>query len=385
MSETPATKLDELLAAQVAARAANRGNCPSCGAAWDRLHTDACPVAAAIRARLPVIPIPTSYAIAAQQITEAQESLYDNTDDLPCWPWPDITSLCGKPLPGDLTVIGARPANGKSTFMLNLFDHLVTAGFPTLYIGAGSEGPPKDTRKQWAALRLGFPVDRVMENRWGELPEGARDHLFDEIQRQGAEHDVAHFADAGERLTPGVLGRAVDAFATCPAARYVLLDHIHRLRFGADKNPRLELAEATRWLRDRAARYAFSIIVAAQLHRAPSQHGALRDLIPPSLNDLKETGTLEEDAVVVLLLHRVKRATVDQGDLAAVNRGERPISDILEPNCMAVRVGKHRRRGRVMDETAFLEVAETGRLNSRLPVWRTVPGFPSQPEKRYGV
>lgn len=332
-----------------------------------------------------VTPIPTSYAVATKQINEAQASLYDNTDDLPCWPWPDITSLCGKPLPGDLTVIGARPANGKSTFMLNLFDHLVTSGFPTLYIGAGSEGPPKDTRKQWAALRLGFPVDRVMENRWHELPAGAQDDLFDEIQRQGIEHDVAHFADVGERLTPGVLGRAIDAFHECADARYVLLDHIHRIRFGTDKNPRLELAEATRWLRDRAAKYSWSIIVAAQLHRAPSQHGALRDLIPPSLNDLKETGTLEEDAVVCLLLHRVKRASVDVSEVHAVSRGERPMSDILEPNCMAVRVGKHRRRGRVMDETAFLEVAETGRLNSRLPVWRTAPGFPSQPEKRYGV
>ena len=203
-----------------------------------------------------VTPIPTSYTVAAKQISEAQASLYDNTDDLPCWPWPDITSLCGKPLPGDLTVIGARPANGKSTFMLNLFDHLVTAGFPTLYIGAGSEGPPKDTRKQWAALRLGFPVDRVMENRWHELPAGAQDNMFDEIQRQGLEHDVAHFADVGARLTPAILMEAIEGFHKCADARYVLLDHIHRIRFGTDTNQRLELSEATRWLRDKAAEYS---------------------------------------------------------------------------------------------------------------------------------
>lgn len=332
-----------------------------------------------------VAPIPTSYAVAAQQVQAAQESLYENTDDLPSWPWPDITSLCGKLLPGDLTVIGARPANGKTTFMVNLFDHLVLAGFPTLYIGAGSEGPPKDSRKQWAALRLGFPAYLVLENRWADLPTGARDAVYTELEEQASgDHKLAHFAEVGERLTPKALVAALSQFKRQEAARYVLLDHIHRIRFGTEKNTRIELAEATRWLRDMAAKYRWGIIVAAQLHRAPNQYGTLRDLIPPTMSDLKETGTLEEDGVIGLLLHRVKRADCDPGALAAVGRGDRPVADILEPGCMAVRIGKHRRRGHVMDSTAFLQVQDSGRLESRAPVWRT-SAMASDHEVRYGV
>ena len=277
--------------------------------------------------------------------------------------------------------------------MLNLFDHFTAIGYPTLYIGAGSEGPPKDLRRQWSALRLGYPSHLVLENRWDELEAGpswvqpgkdvdAQTRVFADLQQQAMnEHAVAHFAEAGERLTPEVLTKALRDFRSCTQGRYILLDHIHRVRFGTDKNPRLELAEATRWLRDMAAKYEWCIIVAAQLHRAPAQAGALRDLIPPTMSDLKETGTLEEDAVVGLLLHRVKRADVDAAMTAAVGRGERPITDILEPRCMAVRVGKHRRRGHVMDQTAFLNVGEDGRLTARAPVWRKEPDA----ESRYGI
>jgi hypothetical protein len=326
--------------------------------------------------------IPTSYAVAAEQVTAAQNALFANTTDLPSWPWQDVQELCGSPLPGDLTVIGARPANGKTSMMLNLFDHFTQYGYPTLYIGAGSEGPPKDLRRQWAALRLGYQTHLVMENRWAELPTDAQDKVFADLQAQAtADHNVAHFSDAGEKLTPAALVGALAQFRHCRNGRYVLLDHIHRVRFGTEKNPRLELAEATRWLRDMAAKYEWCVIVAAQLHRAPAAHGTLRDLIPPTMSDLKETGTLEEDAVVGILLHRVKRADVDAAQINAVARGDRPVSDVLEPGCMAVRIGKHRRRGHVMDSTVFLNIGPDGRLTARAPVWRSM----QRVEDRYGV
>lgn len=332
-----------------------------------------------------VVAIPTSYAVAAAQVEEAQTSLYANTDDLPPWPWCDLAAFCGKPLPGDLVVVGARPANGKTTFMLNLFDALVSAGLPTLYIGAGSEGPPPDARKQWAALRLGLPAFKVLENLWHELPDGARENVFMQLQEQTDEHTVANFAEVGARLTPASLVNALQEFKRNKNARYVILDHIHRLRFGTAKNQRLELAEATRFLRDVAAQEHWCIFVAAQLHRAPSQHGTLRDLIPPTMSDLKETGTLEEDSVVGLLLHRVKRANVEMSEVQAVGRGERPMSDIQEPGRMAVRIGKHRRRGHIMDSTAFLHVTESGKLENAAPTWRDPGTAPLDPEQRYGI
>lgn len=325
-------------------------------------------------------PLPTTYTAACHQVDEAQQRLYANTSDLPNLPWRGVHELTGPVIPGDLWVVGARPANGKTTFMLNLFDQLVGAGFPSLYIGAGSEGPPADLRRQWAALRLGYAADKVLEGRWDALEVGARDKVFMDLQDQATYlHNAACFADVGERLSPEALLKAMKEFERVDGARYVLLDHIHRIRFNARTDLRRGISEAIRWLRDQAAQRDWGLIVAAQLHRARAEHGALRDLLPPAVSDLKESGTLEEDAVVVLLLHRVKKPDADAKTVAAVARNERPITDILLPNQMAVRIGKHRRRGHVMDHVGFLHLSPEGRLTDQAPSWRA----PSTDEDAY--
>lgn len=328
-------------------------------------------------------PLPTSYSRAGAQVHAAQQHLYANTDDLPELPWRDLATLVGKPQPKDLWVIGARPGNGKTTLVLNVFDHLVRAGWPTLYIGAGAEGPPADLRRQWAALRCGYPVHRVLENRWTELPNDAQDRMFRELQRQALEdHEVAHFADVGERLTVTALGEAL-AQGRDAGCQYVILDHIHRVRLAASVDLRRGLSEVTRRLRDLAAAHDLTLFVAAQLHRARAEGGPLRDLIPPVVGDLKETGTLEEDAVVALLLHRTKRPDATAAELRAVAKNERPIADVVLPHTMCVRVGKHRRRGHVLDACAFLHLAEDGRLTDQAPAWRERQA--ESVEDRYGI
>ncbi len=313
--------------------------------------------------------LPTPLTLARAQVDEAISELHRDYTDLPRMPWKNLDHLVGPPLPRDLWVIGARPANGKTTLALNLFDALVQSGTATLYIGAGSEGPPKDLRRQWAALRLGLPVHAVMGNEWAALPSGAQDRVAAELERQADEdRDYAHFASC-ERLTSSELVAALKG-GRAAGCGYVILDHIHRLRFDAQTDLRRGLSEATRFLRDWAAKHETVVLVCAQLHRAPSVHGALRDLIPPVAADLKETGTLEEDAVVILLLHRVRKADVDQKACLAVARGERPIDDIVEPQTVAVRIGKHRRAGHIMDQTAFLRLDGAGRMTVRDAVWK---------------
>src|SRR5207247_10740334 len=104
-------------------------------------------------------------------------------------------------------------------------------GRPALSSGAGSEGPPKDLRRQWAALRCRYPAHLVLENRWTELPTDAGDRVFTELQRQATQcHEIAHFADAGERLTKDALVASMN-YARRNSCRYVILDHIHRVRF----------------------------------------------------------------------------------------------------------------------------------------------------------
>lgn len=312
------------------------------------------------------VQIPTSYTKASEQVSQAQDEVMADYGELARLPWENLHKLIGFPLPRDLWVIGARPGNGKTTFLINLFDSLVKRGWPTMYIGAGSEGPPKDLRRQWSALRCGYPVDMVLENRWEELPPkplaigeppvSAQNVVFHDLQYQALNsHETAHFFEAGEKLTTDKLIEAMKE-ARRYRCQYVILDHIHRVRFDAGADERRSLSDTTRWLRDMAAKYDMACFIAAQLHRGGNDKGPLRDLIPPSMDDLKGSGTLEEDAVVGLLLHRTRRAGATTKDAAEVAKNKRPISDIVEPDTMCVRVGKHRRRGHVLGHSAFLKI-----------------------------
>lgn len=83
--------------------------------------------------------------------------------------------------------------------------------------------------------------------------------------------------------------------------RVVLVDYLQLMQ----ANPRIEqrqeqVSEISRGLKLMARRERVAVIVAAQLNRGPEQRTDKR----PQLSDLRESGSLEQDADVVILLHR---------------------------------------------------------------------------------
>ena len=313
------------------------------------------------------IPLPTSYNIASQQVNAAQDALCADHTEAPRVPWVGLVELVGPALLGEMWVIGARTGCGKTTFLLNWFQHLVHRGQPVLYMG--TESAAETLRRRWAAWNLGYPAAAVLENDWTRLPADAQTKLYLELQRQAeVYHEVAYFGDAPD-LDPATLTKYLKA-AQKHHIQVIILDHIHRVRLGGEsRDQTFRLGVATRFMKQWAVRAGAVVIVAAQLNRP--ERVPLADLAPPPLSALKQSGTLEEEADVVCLLHKTKRTDCTPEELHAVMHGERPVSDVLAANVMAVRVGKHRRRGGTAAEhTAFLNVDERGGLTDRAPNWR---------------
>lgn len=318
-----------------------------------------------------------------RQIQQAHGLLDREPSDFPDWPWANVAKLAGPLLPGDLWVVGARPGNGKTTFCLNALDNFVAhslgnRAFPVLYMGTEME--PALLRVQWAAWRLGYPVHEVLEGNWAALPADARENIRWELDRmrEPLYRRLAVFAPA-RRMT-GDDVRAWVEYAHARGCRAIILDHIHRIRTGGDPGGlRLAIGESVRVLKELAVKHGLVVLVAAQLNR-PAERSALADLSPPPVSAFKESGVLEEEADVALLLHRARRADVDAKEIAAVLKGERPVADVLEPHTMAVRIGKHRRRGFALDQVAFLHVGLDGKLDERAAVWRE-----QGVEERYGL
>jgi replicative DNA helicase len=297
----------------------------------------------------------------------------------PTWPWPSLQKLVGPLLPDELIDVGARTGCGKTTFLLNQLGHLTTCGVPVLYIG--QEMAPEQLRRKWAALRLGYDAPAVLRNEWGALPAGAREAVDSDIVKQTTPPlvELAHFADARRVDTEQV--RRWTKFAVSRGCRVIILDHIHRMTFSASAaDLTRDMGEAVRTAKELAVAHHITFVIAAQLNRPERDAALLGDYMPPPLSALKQTGALEEEADVVLLLHKALKRTTSVGDLKAVRQGVRPMSDVVEPNIMAVRVGKHRLDGGAVDHTEWLVVDSVGRLTEKAPVWRT-----PDVEERYGV
>lgn len=284
----------------------------------------------------------------------------------PTWPWRGLHELVGPMLPGDLWVVGARPGCGKTTFLLNVVQHLTESNRPWLYIGM--EMGPEQLRRKWAALRLGYPASAVLRNNWGALPAGAREAIDQDVVVQTTQLvNVAHFADA-RRVTPEQMGAWMDAAKNWGCAA-VVLDHIHRMQFGLDgANLTHEMAETVRKAKERAVKLNITVVMAAQMNRPERE--VLADYVPPPLSALKQTGALEEEADAALLLHKALKRSATAGDIKAVRQGMMDPDMVVERNVMAVRVGKHRLDGAAVDRTAWLVVEPTGHLTERVPEWQ---------------
>ena len=122
---------------------------------------------------------PTLEEISKQQRSEAVAMLSLDRTSLPTWFSGQLRFLLGPIPPLDITVVAARPGCGKTTFLLSQARHMVAAGQRVLFVG--TESPGWNLRVQLAAQECKLPVDYVVQNRWDELPAGAKERVIERL------------------------------------------------------------------------------------------------------------------------------------------------------------------------------------------------------------
>ncbi len=198
---------------------------------------------------------------------------------------------------GDLIIIAARPSVGKTSLALNIAQH---AGRKMgLSVGVFSLEMSKEqlflrmlsseAQIDGHALRTGF----LRSDDWGRLTEAL-----------GALGHAKIFIDD----TPGIGVIEMRAKARRLAAKHdlhlLVVDYIQLMQgHGRFDNRTQELAVISRSLKGLAKELNVPIIVLSQLSRAPESRSDHR----PQLSDLRESGALEQDADVVLLIYREDR------------------------------------------------------------------------------
>lgn len=282
----------------------------------------------------------------------------------------DLDDIVGPVRPSRLHAIGARPSCGKTRFMLCLFDAFVSAGLKVA--GCFTERSPDQFIRSWAALRLGMDEDAVLNEDWHLLPAGS-EALVSATMAQMEEQYAGHTAFI-EAAAPSVSRLVADvqiAKRDMGGVDVVMLDYLQKVQGGFGDQPYVAWGKMMAELQSLANSHGPAVFVTSQLHR--SQHEVFDKYRPPTLDSGKGTGAIEECADVYLGLFRPLRPMAGK-DEQAVKKGEKGLESFAEPNTMAVKVLKHRYRGKAGDRIIKVHLDPiTGRIGNyagrSVPVW----------------
>lgn len=295
--------------------------------------------------------------IANRHFLEADAILNTDVSVLPRWFAKKLDSKLGPITAGETIIVGARPGCGKTTFMLQQARDMVERqGRKVVYIG--TEMSPGRLILQMAAGDLSYSVPLVIQGRWSELEEGAKDRVRARI---------AHYRDMGDRLlfTPEPVTTHLTltywiGWAEAHGFDAMFVDHLHEIDWGAaGDNLTAAMTSGLRDLKDQAKATGVRLVCAAQLKRGAND--VIEDYMVPPQSAIKQSGAAEEVASTVLMIHRALRPDATEGDIQMVRRGQKSIHEVSEPGTMSLHIAKSRLVGMARDEEIKLFIAN-GRI-----------------------
>lgn len=210
---------------------------------------------------------------------------------------------------GKLYLVGARTSVGKSMFVTNIARRALDGGRDVLFVSFEMDGPEVLTRMIVERFGISeFDIPARLDAMGSEAVQSWRLRFTDKVTASSLVSRIRDLARDGLDL--------------------VVLDYIQLLpTVGRHERRDLELAAASRALKLVALETHVPILMCAQLNRSPEARADRR----PRISDLRESGSLEQDADVVILLHRDADAGEVETDLlVGKNRnGPTGIVDLL--------------------------------------------------------
>lgn len=196
----------------------------------------------------------------------------------------------------DLILIAARPAMGKTAFVLNVVEHIALKGGGNIALFSLEMSKEQLVRRM---LSMNSRVDS-QKIRTGDLEEEDWIRLVDSVRRVG---NTNLFIDDTSGITASELLTKCRKQKLSKGLDLVIIDYL-QLMSGSGKrkgeNRQQEISDISRSLKVMARELDIPVIALSQLSRAVEQRPDKR----PMLSDLRESGAIEQDADIVMFLYR---------------------------------------------------------------------------------
>lgn len=206
----------------------------------------------------------------------------------------DLDDLLGGLRPGELVLVGARPGVGKSVLLLNIATHAAMR-HKLRTVMFSLEMSEKEIGLRIAAAGTNIPLKAL---RSGRLEDGDWSKLARFV---GDTDDAPLHVDETAKATLAHIRAAVKrVIAQYGYVDLILVDYLQLTEGGGRDSRQESVAALSRGLKLLAKETGAPVVAASQLNRGPEQRTDKR----PQSSDLRESGALEQDADVVMLLHR---------------------------------------------------------------------------------
>ena len=224
--------------------------------------------------------------------------------------FPDIDNKTLGFCPGQLIIVAARPAMGKSAFMLNMATNAaLKENAAVVYFSL-------EMSKDELAGRI-LASEALVDSQ--KIRNGKLDDT-DWINLTNASSTISNakiLLDDSVGYTPSELRARCRRLKMEHDIKLIVIDYLQLMNAGRVTNSRQQdISEISRSLKMLAKEIGVPIIAASQLSRSPDQREEHR----PMLADLRESGSIEQDADIVMFIYRdeVYNKDTDKKNIAEI-------------------------------------------------------------------
>ena len=241
----------------------------------------------------------------------------------------DLDELTSGLQPGDMVIVAARPSMGKTALALNLAEQVAMGCTPW-------------SNKKTAPTPVAFFSLEMSKSAIAQRMLSARSGYSSHDMRSGRlqEQDYDRVCEAMYELseapvyvddTPGLTVLGLRTRARRLVAQYgckcIFIDYLQLMTApnAARESRQVEVSAISRGVKALARELSVPVVCLSQLNRGPESRGDNR----PRMSDLRESGSIEQDADVVMLLHRESYYHVGDQNWLAENEDKKNETELI--------------------------------------------------------
>ena len=220
-----------------------------------------------------------------------------------------------------LYIIAARPGVGKTSYILDIASNIAATGKPVLFVSLEME--KRELIKRLISTKVEIQAQEIAET----YKHGLDDPMFIKINQVTGELADYPLIIQDDPTTnfPNIRAAYHQITETCGVKPIIIIDYLQLIRLKGKTSRYDEVTDISRQLKLLSKKLDTPVVCLSQLNRELENRTGGK----AKLSDLRDSGAIEQDADVVILMYRV----------------EESLEDDIPRDCVRVDVAKNRHGG----------------------------------------